>query len=105
MRDTFKNIRQWADDRKLLTNSTPQAQWMKLSEELGELSVAIQKNKKIDQIDAFGDVVVVLTIMAAQLGLELEECVKAAYEEIKDRKGYMSKDGVFVKEKIENEKQ
>ncbi|BAF69563.1 MazG-like family protein [Nitratiruptor sp. SB155-2] len=95
---TFKLIRGWADDRGLIENSTPQAQWMKLDEELGELSVAIQKDKKADTIDAFGDVVVVLTIMAAQLGLELEECVKAAYEEIKDRKGYMSKDGVFVKE-------
>jgi len=94
----FKDIRNWADDRGLIKNSNPQAQMMKMIEELGELSVAIQKDKKADQIDAIGDCVVVLAILAAQLGLEIEECINAAWEEIKDRKGYLNEDGIFVKE-------
>ena len=95
---TLKLIVGWADERGLLKNSTPQAQMMKLVEEIGELSVAIQKGKKADTIDALGDTVVVLNILAAQLGLELSECINAAWEEIKDRKGYLNEDGIFVKE-------
>jgi len=30
--------------------------------------------------------------------LDLVECFKGAYEEIKDRKGYLGADGIFVKE-------
>lgn len=41
--------------------------------------------------------VVVLTILAEQSGLRIENCIKLAYLEIKDRKGRMI-DGVFVKE-------
>ena len=44
-----------------------------------------------------GDVIVTLVCVAEQLGLNIEECCLAAYDEIKDRKGKMI-DGVFVKE-------
>jgi hypothetical protein len=30
--------------------------------------------------------------------LDLVECFKGAYEEIKDRKGYLTKEGIFVKQ-------
>jgi hypothetical protein len=30
--------------------------------------------------------------------LDLTQCLKAAYEQIKDRKGYMNEHGIFVKE-------
>ena len=30
--------------------------------------------------------------------LDLTQCLEAAYQEIKDRKGYMNKEGIFVKE-------
>ena len=33
-----------------------------------------------------------------QYGLSLTDCVEQAYEEIKERKGYLRPDGVFVKE-------
>jgi len=33
-------------------------------------------------------------------GMTLTECVKNAYDEIKDRKGFLSVDGVFIKEKM-----
>jgi len=47
--------------------------------------------------DSIGDCVVALTILAAQNGLQIEDCIAQAYDEIKYRRGVM-KDGVFVKE-------
>jgi hypothetical protein len=41
--------------------------------------------------------VVVLTIMAAQNGMMIEDCIDNAWQEIKDRKGKMV-DGIFIKE-------
>jgi hypothetical protein len=48
-------------------------------------------------MDSIGDAFVVLTILAAQKNLEIEECVVHAWHQIKDRKGRMV-DGIFVKE-------
>lgn len=49
-------------------------------------------------IDGFGDQLVTLILAMEIAGLTMEECLSAAYEEIKDRTGVM-KDGVFVKDK------
>lgn len=92
---SFDDIRAWACARNLIAGSTPQAQVLKLLEEGGELAAAIAKRRPAK--DAVGDVVVVLTILSAQLGFPIEEAIAAAYEEIKDRKGRMV-DGVFIKE-------
>lgn len=90
-------IQNWAWDRNLIDGSTPNAQMLKLMEEVGELAGGVCKDK-VDVIkDSIGDVFVVLTIIAAQMGWSIEECVHAAYAEIKDRKGRMVQ-GVFVKE-------
>jgi hypothetical protein len=43
------------------------------------------------------NLVVVLTIIASQYGWTIEECIEAAYQEIKDRKGKMV-DGMFIRE-------
>lgn len=90
-------IQNWAWDRNLIDGSTTNAQMLKLMEEVGELAGGVCKGK-VDVIkDSIGDVFVVLTIIAAQMGWSIEECVQAAYAEIKDRKGRMIQ-GVFVKE-------
>ncbi len=92
-------IEQWANDRGLILNSNPQAQFVKLIEEAGELANAIAKKKPIEEVaDALGDMFVVMTIIAAQYGLNINECCEGAYDTIKDRKGYMTKDGIFIKE-------
>ena len=93
----FDNIRRWAAARNLIQGSYPSAQLIKLHEEVGELSDAITSGDDVEYKDAIGDCVVVLTIMAAQRGLNIEDCIAAAWEEIKDRKGVM-RDGIFVKE-------
>ena len=97
MKDTIAKIEQWAEDRNLIKGATRQAQMLKLTEEIGELAHGIARGKEDVVKDSIGDAVVVLTILAKQSGLTLEDCVNAAYEEIKDRKGKMV-DGVFVRE-------
>ena len=90
-------IQNWAWDRNLIEGSTHNAQMLKLMEEVGELAGGVCKDKADVIKDSIGDVFVVLTIIAAQMGWSIEECVQAAYAEIKDRKGRMIQ-GVFVKE-------
>lgn len=90
-------IRQWAHDRNLIEGSDPKSQFVKLMEEAGELAAAIARGQQDEFEDAIGDMFVVLTIMAAQTGIPIEECIARAWVEIKDRKGRMI-DGTFIKE-------
>jgi NTP pyrophosphatase (non-canonical NTP hydrolase) len=91
-------VEDWAEARNIIHGSTPAAQVLKLTEEMGELAGAIAKDKSMDEVaDALGDILVVLTIIARQKRLDLAKCFKGAYDEIKDRKGKMIK-GVFIKE-------
>ena len=89
-------IRIWAIERGL-DEAQPEKQMLKLVEEIGELAEGLAKGNLDEVIDSIGDSYVVLTILAMQLDLNIEDCIDAAYEEIKDRKGAM-KNGVFVKE-------
>lgn len=93
----FARIRVWASDRNLINGSDNKSQFLKLLEEVGELSHAIQKNNAHEFIDAIGDITVVLTILAAQRDVDIEDCIDAAWLQIKDRKGRME-NGVFLKE-------
>jgi NTP pyrophosphatase (non-canonical NTP hydrolase) len=90
-------IRQWAQDRNLIEGSDLKSQFVKLIEEAGELANAIGKKNDIEFADAIGDMVVVLTIIAAQNGMMIEDCIDGAWQEIKDRKGKMI-DGIFLKD-------
>lgn len=93
----FNDIRQWAEDRNLIEGSDSFRQMTKLIEEVGELAHGIAKNRPDEIADGIGDAVVVLTILAAQNGVAIEDCIERAWNEIKDRKGRMV-NGVFVKE-------
>lgn len=93
----FDLIRQWAHDSNLIEGATPHAQFVKLIEESGELAAGIAKSRPLAVMDGIGDMVVVLTILAAQHGVTIEECIAMAYAEIKDRTGRMV-NGTFVKE-------
>lgn len=90
-------IRGWAHDRNLLEGSDVKSQFVKLMEEAGELAQAIAKQRDDEFADAIGDMFVVLTILAAQKHMQIENCIAGAWNEIKDRKGRLV-DGVFVKE-------
>ena len=83
--------------RNLTEGSTPEKQFTKLIEEIGELATGLAKKRDDLVMDGIGDAVVVLTILAAQRGVNIEACIDMAWDEIKDRKGRII-DGVFVKE-------
>lgn len=69
----FELIQKWAEDRNLVKGSNPGAQMLKLYEEFGELTGAIAKQNQGVIIDSIGDVVVVLGVMCAQLGVPLRK--------------------------------
>jgi len=87
---------QWSEDRGIIKNSTDKIQTLKLVSEVGELADNVNKGRDIR--DDLGDCLVCLTNIAAIRGLSLAECWDIAYNDIKDRKGYLNKDGVFVKD-------
>lgn len=97
MKSTFDLIRSWADDRNIIAGSTPRRQVDKLAEEFQELVDAVEQGDHGGIVDAIGDMIVVLTILAEQHGEMVEACIETAYLEIKDRKGRMI-DGLFQKE-------
>ena len=92
----FQNIRMWAEDRGIYERGDSNTQYVKLMEEAGELAQALLKRDEPEIMDAIGDMIVVLTNLAYMEGLDIEDCVEAAYEEIKNRQGKMI-NGTFVK--------
>lgn len=91
-------VLQWGEARGIVQNSTPAAQAIKTQEELDELIDAIQSGDREAMKDAYGDILVTLVMGCACADLDLVECFKGAYNEIKDRKGYLGVDGIFVKQ-------
>ena len=77
LRSTFKLVEKWAIERNL-KNQNPRTQFLKIVEEFGELSRAIQnisnfekgtyvyKSALLEIADAIGDILVVLSVTAAQ---------------------------------------
>lgn len=88
----------WGEARGIIQNSTPLAQFEKTIEEVKELGDALAQNDKAGIIDGIGDVMVTLVMICAILDLDMTKCFESAYNEIKDRKGFLNKDGIFVKE-------
>ena len=90
-------ILEWAKERGILIPDNATKQMLKLTEEVGELAGAIAKGNNIDQIDAIGDIQVVLIILSEQLGINYKEALESAYNVIKNRKG-KTVNGVFIKD-------
>lgn len=89
---------QWGEARGIVQNSTPYAQAKKTQEELYELFEAIEDGDREAMADAYGDILVTLVMGCACADLDLLTCFQGAYQEIKDRKGFLNKEGIFVKE-------
>jgi NTP pyrophosphatase (non-canonical NTP hydrolase) len=96
--DLEMKVIQWGEARGIVQNSTAAAQAIKTQEELDELIDALRNNNKAEIADAYGDILVTLIMGCAIVDLDLVTCLEGAYKEIKDRKGYLNKDGLFVKE-------
>lgn len=96
--DYEMKILQWAEARRIIPNSTPETQLLKAMSEMGELADATIKGDRLDVMDAVGDVMVCLVNYCALQDINLVDCMELAYEQIKDRKGTLLPNGVFVKE-------
>ena len=92
-----RKVIEWASERGLIKEENAPKQFIKLTEEVGELASALLKSDPYETIDAIGDIQFVLIILCKQLGLNMTDCLNSAYEEIKNRKGVL-KNGTFIKE-------
>jgi len=95
--ELITNVIGWAEDKDILKAENAPKQMLKVVEEVGETAGALLKNNREELIDGIGDSFVTLIILSMQLGVHPSECLEAAWNEIKDRKGE-TKNGVFIKE-------
>ena len=87
----------WAYKRNIVNAKNTHKQFMKVTEELGELAEGINKNNQGQIKDSLGDILVTLIILSKDLDVDLLDCLRGAYDVIKDRTG-KTVNGVFVKE-------
>jgi NTP pyrophosphatase (non-canonical NTP hydrolase) len=96
--ELIENVIQWGNARGIVENSDAKSQYLKLVEEVGELGGAIARGRRDDMLDACGDIIVVALMIMAIEDTSMEECLGKAWMEIKDRRGFLRPDGVFIKE-------
>lgn len=123
-KESEHNVIKWANKKDLIENGNSYAQYAKFLEEGTEILVAMNKFENLlktaadldvtnkeqleayrikdkaihnELVDGLGDTLVTLIILAAQYGLELEDCLEYAYNEIKDRTG-KTVGGTFIKD-------
>lgn len=99
--ELITKVNEWAISHGL-DQGNPKIQWMRITEEVGEIRDVLLKPTKFTEPkaalkDAIGDTLVTIIVLAHQLDLDVTECLSIAYEEIKNRKGKMV-NGTFVKE-------
>jgi uncharacterized protein YabN with tetrapyrrole methylase and pyrophosphatase domain len=96
--DVELQIIRWSEQRRIIPNSTPETQLLKAMSEMGELADATIKNDREAIEDAVGDVMVCLVNYCALQDLNLVDCMEVAYDQIKNRKGTLLPNGLFVRE-------
>jgi NTP pyrophosphatase (non-canonical NTP hydrolase) len=96
MNELIEKVKVWAADRDLLRPEGAVKQLLKTVEEVGETSGALLRSDNDKLKDGIGDSFVTLIILSYQCGFSPEECLTAAWEEIKDRKGETI-NGTFIK--------
>lgn len=94
---TFEQLTLRLDEwRKQRNLADPKAQTMKVMEEVGELSAAINKQNREKLIDSIGDTLVTVILLAQMEGMDPTKCLESAWQVIADRKG-KTVNGLFVK--------
>ena len=91
------SVKLWAESRDLIKKENISRQMLKVMEEVGETAASIARGNKDLIKDGIGDSFVTLIILSWQNGIDPTECLRAAWEEIKDRKG-TTENGVFIKQ-------
>ena len=95
--DVELEIIRWSEQRRIIPNSTPETQLLKAVSEMGELADATIKKDKSAIVDGVGDVIICMVNYCALQDIDLVTCMEMAFFEIKDRKGTLMPNGVFVK--------
>lgn len=90
-------VLQWGIARGIVQNGKPIGQAIKTLEEVTELLDAINKGDIEETKDAVGDIIVTLLMVCATSKIDFVDCLSGAYEQIKNRTGYLTSEGVFVK--------
>lgn len=116
MQQLIKQIEQWVEERNLIEGSTPQKQFLKLAEEIGELITGHNKQNLELIKDAVGDCFVVLAILSKQTkynGLEGDyweghECYdipRAAYKQNENHslQHILSDQGILARQLLDQE--
>ena len=93
-----KKIDIWFHDRGIIKNGKPMSQAIKTLEETTELLEALNRNDEKLTKDAIGDIYITLKGVCLTSGFFLDECIALAYDDIKDRTGYLREDGTFIKD-------
>ena len=91
-----------------IDHADPRVEFMKMAEELGELSSAYNKENQTKLIDSIGDLQLALLIFCKLVGVDHQQALTAAYQEIAKQTGKTTADGVFIKEsdlKLRNKKE
>ena len=96
MDDLVYKVIEWGREHKI---DNPVMQSLKVCEEVGEIATEVTHNRMHgpDMIDAIGDSLVTIIILADILGYDPYNCLKEAYGVSSKRTGH-SVDGCFVKE-------
>lgn len=92
------NVLLWAKQKGILAPENHLKQMGKVVSEVGELCDSIIKENKDEQIDAIGDVLVTIIILANQLDINAVKALETAYNVIKDRTG-KNINGTFIRDK------
>ena len=96
MDELVYKVIEWGREHKI---NNPVMQALKVNEEVGEIATEITHDRLHgpDMIDAIGDSLVTIIILADILGYDPANCLQEAYNVISKRKG-KTKDGCFIKE-------
>lgn len=97
MNELIIKVLDWGHNRNLITGNTVDRQFTKTFEEVMELKAAIEDDDEMEMIDAIGDTLVTLILLAAIKDWNIQDCLQSAYDTIKNRTG-KTVDGVFHKD-------
>jgi uncharacterized protein YabN with tetrapyrrole methylase and pyrophosphatase domain len=96
--DLEKLVLDWSSERGIISNGKAVSQLLKTISELGELADAFAKGDHDEVKDAVGDTLVCLINFCALSNISMMDCLAGAYDTIKDRKGYLNAEGIFIKD-------
>jgi phosphoribosyl-ATP pyrophosphohydrolase len=100
MEELINKVIEWGEPKGLTENRPMLKSWPqyeKVQEEAQEIARSLVNNDRDGLIDGLGDTMVTLILLAKQNGLDIQECLEYAYNEIKGRTGKIV-NGKFVKD-------